>query len=896
MPGPPGAPLLPTESLRLSAKDAPEGGTPSPARPPLAGSRNEGRFPPGTLLAKRYRIAGLLGKGGMGEVYRAYDLTLEQPVALKFLPEASAANPEAMASLRNEVRIARQVSHPNVCRVYDIGQVQGQSYISMEYVDGEDLSSLLRRIGRLPADKGVEIARRLCAGLAAAHARGVLHRDLKPSNVMIDGRGQVFITDFGLACLAEQLPRAEVCHGTPCYMAPEQLSGKEVSVRSDIYSLGLLLYEMFTGKRVFQANSLADLFRLHENMLLTSPSFLVNDLDPSVEQLILSCLDPNPRNRPYSAWAVSSGLPGGDPLAAALAAGETPSPEMVAAAGATAGLTSRVAGWCMASVVIGLAGVALLGTEVNLIEKGLLERTPDVLVQKARDTLQDVGYSYRPTDSAYGFRYDTNSYFRYVKQHDASPKRWSRMAAHQPPLIHFWYCQSPVYLEPISVFGRSFGPMRIMSVAATVNPFDAPAVVPGLVRVKLDPLGRLIYLSAVPSQAEESPDRSVPFDWSELFTAAGLDRARFSPVRPQWTPPGAFDTRAAWSGTYTEPPSFSLRVEAAAWRGRPVFFQITGPWSNPDVAKSPSIPPRELPMWALWYIIAVFVMVGASLLARYNIRAGRGDRRGAFRLAVFVFSAYMLSWLLMSHHVPTQIELTLLVTAASQSAFLAGALWLIYIALEPYVRRRWPQTVVSWSRILAGRVRDQLVGADLLCGVIAGTVWTLLMQSHQIVNLSLGEPAWWTPSLDTLLGVRQIFGRLLMYLPQAIVNSLSILFIILGLRILVRRQWLAGGITVALLTVGSTLAGSRPLIGVPFWALFYGGVVFILMRFGLLALTAGFFVVYVLRSFPITANLSAWYVDTSLFALVSVFSLALYGFHAGAKQGPLLKAAILHKQ
>jgi serine/threonine protein kinase len=156
------------------------------------------------LLAKRYRIAGLLGKGGMGEVYRAYDLTLEQPVALKFLPEASAANPAAMARLRNEVRIARQVSHPNVCRVYDIGQVQGQSYISMEYVDGEDLSSLLRRIGRLPADKGVEIAWKLCAGLAAAHARGVLHRDLKPSNIMVDGRGQVFITDFGLACQKQQ--------------------------------------------------------------------------------------------------------------------------------------------------------------------------------------------------------------------------------------------------------------------------------------------------------------------------------------------------------------------------------------------------------------------------------------------------------------------------------------------------------------------------------------------------------------------------------------------------------------------------------------------------------------------------------------------------------------------
>ncbi len=376
MPGSPGTPLPPTETARLPTKDAPEGGTVSPVRSTLTDSHNEGRFPPGTLLANRYRIAGLLGKGGMGEVYRGYDLTLEQPVALKFLPEASAANPAAMARFRNEGRIARRVSHPNVCRVYDIGQVQGQTYISMEYVDGEDLSSLLRRIGRLPADKGVEIACRLCAGLAAAHAKGVLHRDLKPSNVMIDGRGQVSITDFGVACFAEQLSGAEVCQGTPSYMAPEQLSGKEVSVRSDIYSLGLLLYEMFTGKRVFEANSLAQLLRLHENMLLTRPSFLVKDLDPAVERLILSCLEPDPRNRPYSALAVSAALPGGDPLVAALAAGETPSPELVAAAGATAGLPPRVAGWCLASVVIGLVAVALLSTKVNLIERELLERRP----------------------------------------------------------------------------------------------------------------------------------------------------------------------------------------------------------------------------------------------------------------------------------------------------------------------------------------------------------------------------------------------------------------------------------------------------------------------------------------------------------------------------------------
>ena len=152
-------------------------------------SGREGRFLPGTLLLERYRVVALLGRGGMGEVYRADDLTLDQPVALKFLPEALASDADALERFRNEVRTARRVSHANVCRVYDVGEVERQPFLSMEYVDGEDLASLLRRIGRLPGDKALEIGRQLCAGLAAAHREGVLHRDLKPANVMLDGRG-----------------------------------------------------------------------------------------------------------------------------------------------------------------------------------------------------------------------------------------------------------------------------------------------------------------------------------------------------------------------------------------------------------------------------------------------------------------------------------------------------------------------------------------------------------------------------------------------------------------------------------------------------------------------------------------------------------------------------------
>src|SRR5579863_8066642 len=210
-------------------------------------SAEEGRFPAGTVLAGRYRVLGLIGQGGMGEVYRAYDLILSQAVALKFLGRANMSE-AALARFRNEVRIARQVSHPNVCRVYDIGFIEGFHFLSMEYLDGEDLDSLLRRIGRLPQDKAIEFTRKICAGLSAAHERGVLHRDLKPSNIMIDGRGQVRITDFGLAGLAAEIPLSDLRSGTPAYMSPEQRSGKEVTTRSDIYSLGLVLHEMFTGK------------------------------------------------------------------------------------------------------------------------------------------------------------------------------------------------------------------------------------------------------------------------------------------------------------------------------------------------------------------------------------------------------------------------------------------------------------------------------------------------------------------------------------------------------------------------------------------------------------------------------------------------------------------------
>ena len=350
-------------------------------------SIDDARFIPGDVLSERYRIVGLLGRGGMGEVYRADDLKLKQAVALKFLPASLTANGAALARFYKEVSVARQISHRHVCRVYDVGEYQGEHFISMEYVRGEELSSLLKRIGRLPQDKALEVSRQLCAGLAAVHERGVLHRDLKPANIMLDEHGEVRITDFGIAALAEE-DRREIS-GTPAYMSPEQLEGQALSAKSDIYSLGLVLYEVFTGKKAFDAASLPDLLRQRRSDTTpTSPAQIVPELDPLVERVIFRCLERDLAKRPASALQVAAALPGGDPLAAALAAGETPSPEMVAAAPKQGGLKPAIAISLLASVLVLIALTCFLTRSTALYRLVPLNKSPEVLRDRAAELVK----------------------------------------------------------------------------------------------------------------------------------------------------------------------------------------------------------------------------------------------------------------------------------------------------------------------------------------------------------------------------------------------------------------------------------------------------------------------------------------------------------------------------
>src|SRR5215472_1367540 len=383
-----------------SPSEWPTGDAPSSAAAPRLARRISsdsvpvGGFSPGMVLTDRYRIIGMLGRGGMGEVYRADDLKLGQPVALKFLPRALASDPVRRERFFAEVRITRQLAHPNICRVYDIAEADGQHFLSMEFIDGEDLASLLKRIGYLPNEKALEIARQLLAGLAAAHERGVLHRDLKPSNIMLDGHGRVRITDFGLAIATteEDQPSGDTS-GTPAYMAPEQLAGKGATVRSDIYALGLVLFELYTGRRVFEAATVEGYRQKHAEATPSSPSALVTGIDPAVERAILRCLEKDPQMRPASAAQVAAGLPGGDPLAAALAAGETPSPEMVAAAGTDERLSPEIARGLVAATVVVTLLHAFFAPRTFVLPVAGSEKPGEVLRVRAREILASLGMS-----------------------------------------------------------------------------------------------------------------------------------------------------------------------------------------------------------------------------------------------------------------------------------------------------------------------------------------------------------------------------------------------------------------------------------------------------------------------------------------------------------------------
>jgi hypothetical protein len=662
-------------------------------------------------------------------------------------------------------------------------------------------------------------------------------------------------------------------------MAPEQLAGQEVSVRSDIYSLGLVLYEVFTGKRAL-AGKPAGAGRGDRDRALGRPSSVVKDLDPIVERVILRCLESEPSARPATALSVAAALPGGDPLAAALAAGETPSPQMVAASGETAGLRPRIALACLAAVLLGLMSVVYLGIRYSALEKMGLEQAPEVLRQKARDLIAQLGYEKHPMDSADGL-YNNGDLLENIEKNDKPRPDWNKVLGGRPSLLQYWYRQSPRYMIPTDFYDLMLTPGIMQS--------DDPAeIVSGMVHVELDPQGRLIHLLAIPPEVESPASAApAPFDWNLLFAAAGLEQSQFQSAQPIWNTLAGGDTRVAWTGMWPGT-ARSLRIEAASWRGKPVFFSLIGDWTKPQRAKADERTTGEKVRSALGVVLLVSIVLGASFLARRNYLQGRGDRSGAARLAFAMLGLEMALWLCRSHLVPDLTTFFLFVLAVSTGLCVAGTTWVLYLALEPWVRRSWPQTIISWSRLLSGQVRDPVVGRDMLFGVILGVVWILVMQIRYIPMAHMGA----APGLYStkyLIGGRQALGAWLYQAPSSIVAALEFFFLLLGLKVLLRKDWIAAVVFVAIFT-GLSSGSSYLAVQIPTRMLVYGIAVLIVYRFGLVPLAVAIFTVDMLFNVPFSADLSTWYMSTSIFALLSVVALAGWGFYHSLGGQPLWAA------
>ncbi len=784
------------------------------------------RFIPGSVLVGRYRIVERVGHGANGEVYRADDLKLGQPVALKFLSRELGEDPERLQTLFAEVRFARQVSHPGVCRVHDIVELDGMHALSMEFVDGEDLGSLLRRIGRLPADKAVAIAHEICAGLGAMHDRGVLHRDLKPANVMVDGRGHARITDFGLAELQDGCTDSDSISGTPAYMAPEAfVGGHRPTIQGDLYSLGLVMYELSTGRPAFEAETVRELLRVRRHGPPVAPSRHVRDIDPAVERAIMRCLEPDPAARPRSARAVSAALPGGDPLAAAIAAGEMPGPDMVAGATHHTEALSRVTAWvCIAALVSGLALVTAVSPRTRLVPSMALPETAEAMAGRARQVLHGLDGAKRVADRAYGFDYDESVIDRLA--HSRSHARWEHLSLARPPVVTFWYRESPAPLVPA-------GP------AYRVTYTDPPWAV-GMTGVRLDPQGGLVQV-----------DGPMP---------AGL---------PRVAPPGDSVSRAGRAAS-----------AAAASGADPVSAtRVLAHTLQPAL-----------------FLIAMLI---GTWIARRNLRAGRGDNRRALRVAAAMMVLRTLAWLFAAHH-------TAVAAAEQLRSALAWGLydfayaWLFYVAVEPYARRLWPRMLVSWARLVDGRLADARVGRDLLIGCLTGTAIALVVAAHQALPVLFGAPpgrpdnvGFVEHQLASLLGHRQQLAEILWLLHSNIVLIMGFVLILVMARIILRNATIA---IVASFLVFVPLAlprGDNLALDVGLAVVSTLLLLVVMMRFGLLVAMTGLATHTLLQSAPLGLGMDAWPASRTVVVLAIVLSIGAYGFWRSLMRQDAIKDVLL---
>jgi hypothetical protein len=416
-----------------------------------------------------------------------------------------------------------------------------------------------------------------------------------------------------------------------------------------------------------------------------------------------------------------------------------------------------------------------------------------------------------------------------------------------------------------------------------VTPDDPAPVVSGMMQLTLDHQGLLTFFEAIPPQVIENPAPSAPVDWAPLFELAGLDRGQLQDAEPLWSSLAASDVRVAWTGTWpgtTRP----LRVEASALGGRPVSFQLVGPWTKPWRTASSSGDGGIGAM--VVFVLALAILAGGALLAARNLREGRGDRTGALRLGAAIGAILWAVWVCQVHPTPSIGLLGMFLIAVVTTVFYAVIFWALYLALEPFVRRYWPQTLVSWTTILGGRLRDPIVGRDVLIGILLGVSTTLIVTAGQTFA---AEPL--PSSTEYLLGLRSTAGRVLIQGAYAIRSGLVLLFLLFLLRVVLRNHWLAALVFVAIFalldTAGETWRAATidALTAAVYFTMFAIAVV----RWGLTTLVVGLMTTNLLLAGPITRDLSAWFVPEMIAIPLSIAVVACWAFYR-AIGGQLWKA------
>lgn len=827
-------------------------------------TRASSRFAPGTTVADRYALERTLGEGGMGEVFLAHDALLGGRVALKVLGAQAKLSPHAVGALLDEARAARSIVDPHVCRVFDVGLHEGEPYLAMEYVPGTDLAHVLAGEGRLDAPRARALALQLARALAAIHARGLLHRDLKPANVLIDGEGNARVTDFGLAAPIAAASDPALLGGTPGYVAPEVLAGAEPGVASDLFALGVVLFEAVTGRRAFLNHASVRVFgeTRHEP---PSPAHFGIETDPVLERVIAACLDPDPARRPASAAAVAAALAIDDPLTAVVGLGQHPSPRVIAASQARGYIPPSGAPRAALAVVLAIAGLLMLHASTLSADRAGLARSPAELSTRAREILASVDANAGES----GHRFAGYSALEGVREPGGL---YPRGIADPGSDVFFWYRESNVALVNWDI-------LAVVTKGGRVTESQPPLTEFGSAAIWIDPrTSRLMLMQIAPppllEPRSDGPPAEVERAFAALFEHAGLDAARFTQTEPLVALATSCSSRWSWRGREG---TREVVVEAGTLGERPCLFAVFE--RAPASAGQSAAVAREETAFHVVYLASPLLLVVALGLGWSHLRAGRGDPWGAFGLAVFVFATLGVGHLLQTDY-PSQPTFAALFAIGGLSGPLLGALgaFVLYMAFEPSAQRLWPRSLVSWSRWLQGRRRDPLVAAHVVIGVLVSVAMEILVRVTVAID-ALGArqslPIPHAPQ-DALPGLRHGLALLLNAPFEGLFLALLWLALLVVLRLVVRRASWAIVAAVVVIALPTVALAERPLSTLAFAAVVQAAAaVAVLVRFGLLPCAVMQSCTFVLANVPLTVALGTWYAPASALAVGAVAILGL---------------------